>query len=112
MTNPPDLNTRDGHEAYTVSSPGQLKCMYVWLCACVLTTPQLIQQVQQARMLKRIKVMSHSMPKKNRHTYYTKFIHDVQVLQTRSSGIRQVLPAAEQNVDVENYKVLMIIFMC
>ncbi len=56
--------------------------------------------------------MSHSMPKKNRHTYYTKFIHDVQVLQTRSSGIRQVLPAAEQNVDVENYKVLMIIFMC
>ncbi len=115
MTNPPDLNTRDGHEAYTVSSPGQLKCMYVWLCACVLTTciiftPQLIQQVQQARMLKRIKVMSHSMPKKNRHTYYTN--HDVQVLQTRSSGIRQVLPAAEQNVDVENYKVLMIIFMC
>ncbi|XP_064402383.1 uncharacterized protein LOC135348079 isoform X10 [Halichondria panicea] len=89
VTNPPDLNTRDGHEAYTVSSPGQLKCMYVWLCACVLTTPQLIQQVQQARMLKRIKV-----------------------LQTRSSGIRQVLPAAEQNVDVENYKVLMIIFMC
>ena len=54
--------------------------------------------------------MSHSMPKKNRHTYYTN--HDVQVLQTRSSGIRQVLPVAEQNVDVENYKVLMIIFMC
>ncbi len=33
VTNPPGLNTRDGHEAYTVSSPGQLKCMYVWLCA-------------------------------------------------------------------------------
>ena len=33
VTNPPDLNTRDAHEAYTVSSPGQLKCMYVWLCA-------------------------------------------------------------------------------
>ena len=33
VTNPPDLDTRGGHEAYTVSSPGQLKCLCSWLCA-------------------------------------------------------------------------------
>ncbi len=55
--------------------------------------------------------------KKEQKKYiHTKFIHDVQVLQTRSSGIRQ--PAAEQNVDVDvdvdvdNYEMLIIIFVC
>ena len=34
-----DLNTRDGNEAYTVSSPGQLKCLCAWLCAHYIYYP-------------------------------------------------------------------------
>ncbi len=86
-------------------------CVVVWLCAYYMyylyTTADSASSASTDVEEDKGNVAQYA---KKEQTYI--FIHDVQVLQTRSSGIRQVLPAAEQNVHVENYEVLMIIFMC
>ena len=87
-----DLNTRDGNEAYTVSSPGQLKCLCAWLCAHYIYYPYTTADSASTDVEE----------DKGNVTQFAKNWLDLQVvLQTRPSGIRQVLPAAERNVDVD-----------